>query len=174
MDCGIIYVYDILDENEEFLSHIDITRKFNTRRHFLNMLQLRQSMPLEWRRSIQKSVTSNKVTSPFVYDGGKLYLLSKFTTKCVYDMFCHNVCITATCIHKWNEMHQRQEEEWADIFTRTFKVVRETKLQSFQFKLIHRIINCNKKKIRHENKSITSMLILWWNWWYQPLLFPLS
>ena len=30
-------------------------------------------------------------------------------------------------------------------FTRTFKVVRETKLQSFQFKLIHRIITCNKK-----------------------------
>ena len=109
------------------------------------MLQLRQSMPLEWRRSIQNSVTSNKVTSPFVYDGGKLHLLSKLTTKCVYEIFCHKKYITATCIHKWNEMHQRQEEEWADIFTRTFKVVRETKLHSFQFKLIHRIINCNKK-----------------------------
>ena len=35
--------------------------------------------------------------------------------------------------------------EWADIFTRTFKVVRKTKLQSFQFKLVHRVINCNKK-----------------------------
>ena len=89
-------------------------------------------------------------------------------------MFCQNKYITATCIHKWNEMRQRQEEEWADIFTRTFKVVRETKLQSFQFKLIHRIISCNKKNIRHENKSITSMLILWWDWWYQPLLFHCS
>ena len=145
MECGIIYVYDILDENGEFLSHTEITRKFNTRCHFLNMLQLRQSMPLEWRRSIQNSVTSNKVTSPFVYDSGKLHLLSKLTTKCVYEMFCHKKYITATCIHKWNEMHQRHEEEWADIFTRTFKVVRETKLQSFQFKLIHRIITCHKK-----------------------------
>ena len=144
VECGITYVYDILDENGEFLSHTKIRRKFNTRCHFLNMLQLRLSMPLEWRRSIQNSVTSNKVTSPFVYDGDKLHLLSKLTTKCVYEIFCHKKYITTTCIHKWNEMHQRQEEEWADIFTRTFKVVRETKLQSFQFKLIHRIINCNK------------------------------
>ena len=63
----------------------------------------------------------------------------------VYEIFCHKKYITATCIHKWNEMHQRQEEEWGDIFITTFKVVRETKLQSFQFKLIHRIINCNDK-----------------------------
>ena len=145
MECGIIYVYDILDENGEFLSHTEITRKFNTRCHFLNMLQLRQSMPLEWRRSIQNSVISNKVTTPFVYDSGKVHLLSKLTTKCVYEMFCHKKYVTATCIHKWNEMHQRQEEEWADIFTRTFKVVRETKLQSFQFRVIHRIITCNKQ-----------------------------
>ena len=151
MECGIIYVYDILDENEEFFSHTEITRKFNTRYHFLNTLQLRQGMPLEWRWSIQNSVTSNKVTSPFVYDGGKLHLLTKLTTKCVYEMFYLKKYITATCIHKWNEMHQRQEEQWADIFTRTFKVVRETKLQSFQFKLIHRIITCNKKKL-HDMK----------------------
>ena len=100
VECGVIHVYDILNENGELLSHNEITRKFNTRCHFLNMLQLRQSMPLEWRRSIQNSVTSNKVTSPFVYDGGyKLHLLSKLTTKCVYEMFCHKKCITATCIH---------------------------------------------------------------------------
>ena len=104
MECGIIYVYDILDENGEFLSHTENTRKFNTRCHFLNMLQLRQSMPLEWRRSIQNSVTSNKVTSPFVYDGGKLHLLTKLTTKCVYEMFCHKKYMTATCIHKWKKL----------------------------------------------------------------------
>ena len=122
MECGIIYLYDILDENGEFLSHTEITRKFNIRCHFLNMLQLRQSIPPEWRRSIQDGVTSNKVTSPFVYDSGKLHLLSKLTTKCVYEMFCHKNCITATCIHKWNEMHQRQEEEWADILPELLKL----------------------------------------------------
>ena len=43
VECGIIYVYDILDENGEFLSQTEITRKFNTWCHFLDMLQLRQA-----------------------------------------------------------------------------------------------------------------------------------
>ena len=88
------------------------------------------SMTLEWWRSIQNSVTDLKQcnTPPFVYDRGKLHLLSKLTTKSVYEMFCRKKYITATCIHKWNEMNQRQEEEWADNFIRTFEVVRETKL----------------------------------------------
>ena len=59
--CGIAYVHDVLDENGEFLSHTEITRKFNTRCHFLNILQLRQSIPLEWRKSIQRCVTTSKV-----------------------------------------------------------------------------------------------------------------
>ena len=38
--CGIVYVHDVLDENGGFLSHTEIARKFNTRCHFLNILQL--------------------------------------------------------------------------------------------------------------------------------------
>ena len=143
--CGIVYVHDVPDENGGFLSHTEIAKKFNTRCHFLNILQLRQSIPLEWRKSIQRCVTTNKVRAPFVYDEGKIRLLPSVTTKCLYDISRCKKCITPTCVHKCNETHQRQEEEWADIFTRTFKVVRETKIQSFQFKLVHRIINCNKK-----------------------------
>ena len=143
--CGIVYVRDVLDENGGFLSHTEIARTFNNRCHFLNILQLRQSIPLEWRKSIQRCVTTSKVRAPFVYDGGKIHLLPSMTKKCMHDIFRRKKCIIPTCVHKWNETHQRQEEEWADIFSRTFKVVRETKLQSFQFKLVHRMIDCNKK-----------------------------
>ena len=34
--------------------------------------------------------------------------------------------------------------KWSNIFTIPFNVTRETKLQSFQYKLIHRVIPCNK------------------------------
>ena len=37
------------------------------------------------------------------------------------------------------------EEEWSVIFSRPYKSVRETQLRSFQYKIIHRIIACNKK-----------------------------
>ena len=37
------------------------------------------------------------------------------------------------------------EVEWSVIFSRPYKSVWETQLQSFQYKILHRIIACNKK-----------------------------
>ena len=37
------------------------------------------------------------------------------------------------------------EEEWTAVFLRPYICLRETKMQSFQYKIIHSIINCNKK-----------------------------
>ena len=109
--CGIVYVHDVLHENGGFLSHTEIARKFNTRCHFLNILQLRQNIPLEWRKSIQRCVTTNKIRAPFVYDEGKIHLLPSMTTKCMYVIFRRKKCITPIGVHKWNETHQRQEDE---------------------------------------------------------------
>ena len=119
-------LYDILYENWELFSH-KIAGKIETRCHFHfpNMFDLWQSMPLEWRMSIQNSMSSNKVTSHFVIDEDKLDLLSNLTAKFVYEMFCSNKHTTSSYSHKWNEIHKRRGDEWAKIFTRTFKVVRE-------------------------------------------------
>ena len=56
--------------------------------------------------------------------------------------------VTPTCVLKWKTLHvdfDMSEEEWADVFLRPYICLRETKLQSFQYKIINRIINCNKK-----------------------------
>ena len=48
---------------------------------------------------------------------------------------------------KWKTLHVDfdMSEEWADIFLRPYICLRETKLHSFQYKIINRIISCNKK-----------------------------
>ena len=120
----------------------------------------------------QKCVTTSKVRAPFVYGEGKIQYYPAWLRGVCMTYFAIK-CITPTCVHKWNDYYRRQEKEWADIFTRAVKVVRETTLQSFQFKLVHSIINCDKQNIRYENKSITLMFIRWWNKLHQPLLFSL-
>ena len=40
---------------------------------------------------------------------------------------------------------EASDDIWANIFKLPFNTIEETKIQSFQFKIIHRIINCNKK-----------------------------
>ena len=67
--------------------------------------------------------------------------------------------VTPTSVLKWKTLHEdfdMSEEEWTDVFLRPYICLRETKLQSFQYKIIHRIINCNKKlfDMRIENSPL--------------------
>ena len=68
---------------------------------------------------------------------------------CKWNM-CPHVCIEMTTLHVDFDM---SEEEWTDVFLRPVICLREMKLQPFQYKIINRIINCNKKlfdmKIEH-------------------------
>ena len=94
-------------------------------------------------------------------------------------MECHNATATS----------QISDDVWAKIFQRSYQTVRETKLQSLQFKIIHRIINCNKNifdvKIKETAKcsycdaiddiphffmrceNVLNLWIRFFNWWNQ-------
>ena len=60
-----------------------------------------------------------------------------------------------TCIKRWEETYKINSNIWPDIFEIPFKVCRETYLQSFQYRIIHRILPCkywlNKLKIVENN-----------------------
>ena len=64
---GKQYVNDILYENGDFLSHTEISEKFGVRCNFLQALQIRQSLPLEWRRVIRSEYSCKPVREPFIY-----------------------------------------------------------------------------------------------------------
>ena len=145
---GIQYVSDILNANGDFLSHNKISEKFGVRCHFLQALQIRQSLPLEWRRVIRTEYSHKPVREPFIHFNGTLLPLNKCTTRFIYECYVQTKYVTPTSVLKWKTLHEdfdMSEEEWTDVFLRPYICLRETKLQSFQYKIIHRIINCNKK-----------------------------
>ena len=145
---GIQYVSDILNANGDFLSHNEISEKFGVRCHFLQALQIRQSLPLEWRRVIRTEYSHKPVREPFIHFNGTLLPLNKCTTRFIYECYVQTKYVTPTSVLKWKTLHEdfdMSEEEWTDVFLRPYICLRETKLQSFQYKIIHRIINCNKK-----------------------------
>ena len=145
---GIQYVSDILNANGDFLSHNEISEKFGVRCHFLQALQIRQSLPLEWRRVIRTEYSHKPVREPFIHFNGTLLPLNKCTTRFIYECYVQTLYVTPTSVLKWKTLHEdfdMSEEEWTDVFLRPYICLRETKLQSFQYKIIHRIINCNKK-----------------------------
>ena len=47
------------------------------------------------------------------------------------------------CITKWNALYGLVAFDWEKIFCLSYKICRSTRLQSFQYRILHRIITCN-------------------------------
>ena len=71
----------------------------------------------------------------------------KIKTQQVYWLLvktqCHIHKVEPSCKAKWNSIFDIEANEWASIFTSPFFTCRSTKLQSFQYRLLHRTITCN-------------------------------
>ena len=62
------------------------------------------------------------------------------------------------CIRKWNDIFKLEENDWAEIFYLPYSITRKTKLQTFQYKVLHRIFPCrywlHKCKITDNNDCV--------------------
>ena len=144
---GIKQVYNIIRDDGEFLDHNEIKEIYDINCNFLNVLQIRQSLPLNWRQSIKNKALTTKIRVPFVIFCGKPTPLVTVATNILYNQFIKNKYVKPAGLQKWQSISPGliPEEEWPDILKRPYRCLRETKLQSLQFKIIHRTINCNKK-----------------------------
>ncbi len=66
------------------------------------------------------------------------------STKNIYDILILNKYVRPTAFDKWQGIYCIEENDWSDIFKLCYLCSRETKLQSLQFKIVHRIIPCKK------------------------------
>ena len=64
-DAGILRVYDIIGNDGSFLDANEIFQKYRIEVNFLELLQIRQSIPFEWRRIIENSIYTCNVDGPF-------------------------------------------------------------------------------------------------------------
>ena len=79
------------------------------------------------------------------------------TNKQIVNKLLKNIIKPPTSIETWiNIFPFLETEDWNSIPSRTFKITRETFLQSFQYQILNRILNCNdrlfKWKIKTSNK----------------------
>ncbi len=69
-------------------------------------------------------------------------------TKAIYNVLTGKRKRVPSCIEKWSEdypgFHTAQTNLWSNIFRQPFIITRETKLQTFQYKLIYLLITCPK------------------------------
>ena len=145
---GIVRFSDILQSNGHFMSHEEITEVYHCECSFLDILKIRMAIPSLWRKSLFNccSVLQTTPNGILSKDKTRLIALSNFTSKQVYwHLFTKSETISPACKSKWESIYPDTffSLDWMNIFNRAFIVCEETYLQSFQYKIIHRIFPCN-------------------------------
>jgi hypothetical protein len=163
-DKNINYVKDIINQQCEFLTHEDFISKYNITTSFMHTMQLLQSVPKTWRQKLtscsQKPTNIPSGSSINISD--KIVSFEKTTCKIFYWHLIRETNHRPNALNKWCNVYPRfrnaQKNIWMRIFSTPFITVRQTKLQTFQYKILHRVIACNKwlNDIRIKDSNLCS------------------
>jgi hypothetical protein len=143
---GIKIIHDILNENGTFLSPADIENKYQIQCDIMKYNTLKEVIPSEWRKTLKTmkipaSAISSQETITLKINK-QIKLLENLTNKDIYWVFINDKQkkpkITES---RWNKLDITQEE-WKEIFTLP-SIIRDTKIKSFQYKLLFNLLPCN-------------------------------
>ncbi|CAC5368334.1 unnamed protein product [Mytilus coruscus] len=189
---GIRFINDIVDDKGEFLSHDAINKKYNLNVTFVDILSIKLAIPRDWKDLIlQQHMSPNSNSFGFVFEyENKKMPISKLFAKDVYSLFIDRGSVSPISQQRWEESFNIEisDEKWNSIYLLAFKCTIESKLQAFQYKMLHRIVSHNYllekyklsltnecasckeiETIEHKFFECTEIKQFWRefsNWWY--------
>lgn len=108
------------------------------------------SIPLGWRALLTEQWSSSNQLPPpleIKFPSGEKRNLQDLSSKKLYRCFIKPVEIACAAFAKWrepvDEITMTATNEWNEACLTAFKATRQTKLQSFHYKMLHRTIPCN-------------------------------
>ena len=190
---NITQIKHLVNDKCEFMNVQELNKSFNIKVNFLHLVNITSNIPKEWRSLLNNcSCTPKNIPDTF-------HINIRGTTKCIEKTHCKDLywhiinCEphSPACINKWQEYYidfeQAQASIWSEIFKRAFSTLRDTKLQMFQYRVLHRTIPCNqwlnnlkikdsatcsfcseKDDIPHfllKCKNIEHFWLFFFNWW---------
>jgi hypothetical protein len=143
---GINIIHDILDERGNFLKPNELENKYNITCNVLKYNTLKDAIPNSWRQILKtmkiptEAVSFNEALTLQINKIPKN--IAAITNKDVYWILVKNKQKQPIITQKlWNKL-QLSEENWKNIFTIP-KVIRNTKIKAFQYKLLYNLVPCN-------------------------------
>lgn len=161
---GIRTIADLLHTQEaRFLFHEELSQRFGIPCSFLNVLQLRTAIPAKWKRLLVNPAPQNTIVDLYIRPTMEDYLkITSATSKKIYASLILCKMPTVSAQVKWAEtfpdMDPTLGETWQPFYQVPYRAMRDTKYHAFQYKLLQRIIPCNKylANIRIKQESTCS------------------
>jgi hypothetical protein len=150
---GINIIHDILKPSGEFLLPQEINDKYQIKCDIMMYNRLKDAIPGEWRKLLK----TIKIPSEAINFKEQIHLninkipknLNTVTNKDIYWIFINMKKEKPIIIEKYKYELGIDENKWKQIFTIP-RVIRDTKIRTFQYKLLYKLTPCNNyfKKIK--------------------------
>jgi hypothetical protein len=100
------------------------------------------AVPREWRQTILNSTPFEEVNNKYINFLQSMEKPTKYFYRILIEKIAEN---SLKSQNKWKLFLGKEvsEEEWENEYSSTFSLINDTQLQSFQFKINHRIIFTN-------------------------------
>lgn len=154
-DAGIMKVKDLLDNENKFMTLDSINRKYDTNIDFLNYFSIKNAIPKYWYNECNKlTVTTIQKAPRNIQDLTKMNKISKV----IYVELRNKIFTKPTSITKWEAELEIviDQDMWNMSCNAIYINMFSTKLRTFQFKILNRIlpnnINLNKMGIKDSSK----------------------
>jgi hypothetical protein len=143
---GINTIHDILDSGGNFISPLEFEHKFNLKCEIMNFNALKDSIPKEWRRLVKKMRIPIDATSfnegPYINVGKVGKNLNLIKNNEIYWIFVKDIQVESIVTGKLQRELNITEENCKIVFKMP-RVVSNTKIRAFQYKLLYNLIPCN-------------------------------
>jgi hypothetical protein len=139
-------IHDILDKTGNFYTTRELEQKYNIKCDMLRYSSLKVAIPNSWRNKLkteeveQIEISSNE--SPSIEINEHQVRTEKITNKMIYWELIEKIRITPIIKEKWLKEFNIPEDYWENIFE-VAKIIRDTKIRTFQYKLIFNLTPCN-------------------------------
>ena len=153
-----IRIYDMISQQNTLLNHTDFNNQNQTVLSILEYNALKSCIPKNWKKIILKN-NMNNIVIETVKPAVTIFNIKKeigtIKSKELYGHLILQKIKTPSSVETWIDTYPFLEQyNWKDIYIIPFKYVTEPYLQSFQYKVINRILNTNEKL--HKWKIIAS------------------
>jgi hypothetical protein len=143
---GINIIHDIINNQGTFLTVREIEEKYDLKVDFLKYNSLKDAIPKLWREELKTTkIDINAITAdePAGIRINKQHVpVQLITNKTIYWELIEKIHVEPVTKDKWVRLFELNEENWGMIFD-VAKIVRDTKIRTFQYKLLFNLIPCN-------------------------------
>ena len=137
---GIFFINDLISDGKNILTFEQLKTQYAVKTNFVEYYGLVSAIPDIWKKTISDhgrlDIIENDIVEKLKND--------KKPCKYFYQLFLEKIKENPLrSQNKWSDALCVKIDDWGKIYSMAFQATKNTKLQNFQFKLLHRIVYTN-------------------------------